>query len=220
MRFLGLALLAIAILCTLAIALLLKSESLDNTSFILATIWSLFLVTINWASSVYIFGKNKESPIFGILPSLSILLLLYSFVSIGLLLFYWNANGFGQLPTIHWVIQILGFGIVTSVVILQFMATKTAVVDQRSDLPTKSEMIDLLQNKRVTLGISSTKLRDSITELENLIKHSIPHPSTIKNEDAYKTLGDQIKLLTNSQITEEEWLDEIEKLRRIASVLR
>lgn len=220
MRFLGIALLTVAILCTISIALLLKPESLDSTSFTLATLWSLFLVTINWTSSVYIFRKTKESTVFGILPSVSNLFLLYSFFSIGLMLFYWNTNNFGQLPTSHWVIQIFGFGVVTSVVLLQFMATKTADVDQRPDLPKKSEMIGLLQNKRVSLGISSKKLRDSITELENLIKHSLPHPAVINDENGYKALSEQITDLANSDMTEAEWLEKIIKLCQMVSVLR
>ena len=220
MRFLGLALLAVAILCTLSIALLLKPDSLYNTSFTLATLWSLFLITINWASSVLIFGKTRESTVFGVLPSVSILLLFYSFFSIGLMLFYWNVNNYGPLPTSHWVIQILSFGVVTSVVILQFMATKTASVRDRSDLPTKLEMINALFTKRSSLNSTQTTLRDAISDLENLIKHTIPHPSTLQNVNTYTEINETIQSLSNSSSNEERWLEEINKLRRIAKTVR
>jgi hypothetical protein len=220
MRLLGLALLAIAISCTLSIALLLKPDSLSNTSFTLATLWSLFLVTINWASSVYIFSKTKESTVFGILPSVSVLLLFYSFFSVGVMLLYWNANNFGQLPTSHWVIQILGFGIVTSIVILQFIATKAASVENPNDLPTKLEMINALFAKRCNLDPAQTTLRDALSDLEDLIRYTIPHPSILKNVDDYKQISESIQSLSGSALSEEHWLDEINKLRRIAKSVR
>lgn len=220
MRSLAIALLIISVLCTLAIALLLKPDYLDNTSFTLAVLWSLFLVTINWVSSVYIFSKTKAAPIFGILPSLSFLLLLYSFGSVGLLLFYWNANEFGYLPTSHWVLQILGFGVIFSIVILQFMAAKTAAVDQPSDLPQKSELIGLLQDMRLTVDISSPRLRDSITEIEDLIRYSVPHPSVVVDQERYRQLGKEISFLSVTDISEAEWMEKIITLRVLVSTIK
>jgi hypothetical protein len=220
MKFLGLALIIVVVLCTTAIAFLLRPESLDTTSFIFATLWVLFLVLINLVSSLYIFGKNKESTVYGILPSLSIVLLIYSIFSVLLLLFFWNANDFRALPTIHWVFQILGFGIVSIVVIMQFMASKTAVVDQRLDLPQKSDMIIQLEKIRIQLSRNSSNLGNKIVQLENTIRYSIPHPTQIRDIDEYHNLNNDLLSLANPNITEDELLKIVDRLNRTASVIK
>ena len=104
MKWLAIALLLILEFAIIVVAVLARPEMVGELEFWLIVVWLLFLVFLNWSVSSYIFWKIRDSDKstqFGILPSLNILVFLYSVASVSFLTFSWNSTNFGVLPNGH-----------------------------------------------------------------------------------------------------------------------
>ena len=97
MKKLSLSLFLIIAAFIIVVAILLAPEQIKNVYFWVTIGWLVFLSFINWFVSTYIFlkdGKNSINPKFGILPSLNIVVFIYSIISAVFLLFTWFTNDF------------------------------------------------------------------------------------------------------------------------------
>ena len=220
MKALAFALLAVLILSAFSIALVVRPVALSDTAFFVAVSWLIFLLIINWGVAVWGFSGKSSSSIFAILPSLSLIVFIYSIFSVGLTIFYWLQTNFGSLPPAHWVFQTCGFALIATLVILQLLASKAADIGNRSDLPSKESLVSVLEIKRASLAPNAADLRDALFSLERAIKHSIPHLTVLRDQEQYKLLADGVNELFKSDAAGSDWISRLEKLRRVADTVR
>ena len=185
------------------IAVLIKPIQLDNTSFLFALFWLLTLVAINWAISVFFFTdiKGKDNTQFGILPSLHLIVFLYSIYSVGLLIYFWNSVNFSKLPIIHWLFQLIGFGIAGIIFILVLIAGKSAQISLPLGTVPKEELLDKLKVLALSLPSDSSKTLALLNNLESVVRHSVPHASVVKYKGRYTDLTNRIMSLTTDDLS-------------------
>lgn len=194
MKLLSVLLFLVISIGILAIAILLAPNQLSNIYFWITIIWLIILSGLNWFASTFIFVASKEnlkSSTYGILPSLNIIIFIYSLFSGAFLISTWYSNDFGILSNGHLILQIILFIIVSSFTILMFISAKAASVAE-SNLTSKDELLSILK-----LSISNENFADDtinlIKELNEIIKYSIPHLTKLKSKNNYIELAEGIK---------------------------
>ncbi len=194
MKLLSVLLFLVISIGILAIAILLAPNQLSNIYFWITIIWLIILSGLNWFASTFIFVASKEnlkSSTYGILPSLNIIIFIYSLFSGTFLISTWYSNDFGILSNGHLILQIILFLIVSSFTILMFISAKAASVAE-SNLTSKDELLSILK-----LSISNENFADDtinlIKELNEIIKYSIPHLTKLKSKNNYIELVEGIK---------------------------
>ncbi len=194
MKLLSVLLFLVISIGILAIAILLAPNQLSNIYFWITIIWLIILSGLNWFASTFIFVASKEnlkSSTYGILPSLNIIIFIYSLFSGTFLISTWYSNDFGILSNGHLILQIILFLIVSSFTILMFISAKAASVAE-SNLTPKDELLSILK-----LSISNENFADDtinlIRELNEIIKYSIPHLTKLKSKNNYIELVEGIK---------------------------
>jgi len=194
MKLLSVLLFLVISIGILAIAILLAPNQLSNLYFWITIIWLIILSGLNWFASTFIFVASKEnlkSSTYGILPSLNIIIFIYSLFSGTFLISTWYSNDFGIISNGHLILQIILFLIVSSFTILMFISAKAASVDE-SNLTSKDELISILK-----LSLSKNNLEEDITnsikELIETINYSIPHLTKLKSENNYIELAEGVK---------------------------
>ena len=194
MKLLSVLLFLVISIGILAIAILLAPNQLSNLYFWITIIWLIILSGLNWFASTFIFVASKEnlkSSTYGILPSLNIIIFIYSLFSGTFLISTWYSNDFGILSNGHLILQIILFLIVSSFTILMFISAKAASVAE-SNLTSKDELLSILK-----LSISNENFADDtinlIKELNEIIKYSIPHLTKLKSKNNYIELVEGIK---------------------------
>ena len=160
MKLLSILLFLVISLGILAIAILLAPDQLSNIYFWITIVWLIILSLLNWFASTFIFiasNENLKSSTYGILPSLNIIIFIYSIFSAIFLILTWYSNDFGILSSSHLILQIIIFIIVSSLSILMFISAKASSVDE-SNLTSKDELISILK-----LSLSKNNLEEDIT---------------------------------------------------------
>ena len=117
MKLLSILLFLVISLGILAIAILLAPNQLSNIYFWITIVWLIILSLLNWFASTFIFiasNENLKSSTYGILPSLNIIIFIYSIFSAIFLILTWYSNDFGILSNNHLILQITIFIIVSS----------------------------------------------------------------------------------------------------------
>ena len=98
---------ALGIIC---LSLLIAPSQIENIYFWITISWFIFLTFINWLTSTLIFygvdPSNTKNANFGILPSLGIVIFIYSILSAFFLLATWYINDFGLIPNWHLILQV------------------------------------------------------------------------------------------------------------------
>tara|TARA_Y100000385_G_C12854373_1_gene534516 strand:+ start:82 stop:741 length:660 start_codon:yes stop_codon:yes gene_type:complete len=194
MKLLSILLFLVISLGILAIAILLAPNQLSNIYFWITIVWLIILSLLNWFASTFIFiasNENLKSSTYGILPSLNIIIFIYSIFSAIFLILTWYSNDFGILSNSHLILQIIIFIIVSSLSILMFISSKASSVDE-SNLTSKDELLSILK-----LLLSKNNLEEDITnsikELIETINYSIPHLTKLKSENNYIKLAEGVK---------------------------
>ncbi|SVE39618.1 uncharacterized protein METZ01_LOCUS492472, partial [marine metagenome] len=85
---LSIAILGVICVATISVAVLIFPEKVTTLSFWLNVSWLLILVFLNWAASTLIFffaQGDENSPLMGALPSINIIVFIYSLISASLL---------------------------------------------------------------------------------------------------------------------------------------
>lgn len=190
--------------CIYVIAILIAPNQIDNTYFWITVGWLIFLSGLNWVVSTYIFigakDSNSKSTNFGILPSLNIIVFIYSLFSAGFLLSTWFVNDFVLLPHWHLISQVVLFLIVSSLGILMFISAKAAEVPSHNFDTSKEELIKIINNLKLNYESSSENFL-LLKELSEIVTYSIPHLSKITSDQKYIDLCNGLKEFENSDST-------------------
>lgn len=193
-------LLLVIAVCIVAVAILIAPNQIDNTYFWITVGWLIVLSGLNWLVSTYIFigakDSNSQSTNFGILPSLNIIVFIYSLFSAGFLLSTWFVNDFILLPNWHLISQVVLFLIVSSLSILMFISAKAAEVPSHNFDVSKEELIKIINNVKSNYESNSDNFI-ILKELCEVVKYSIPHLSNIKSNSNYNNLCKELINLEN-----------------------
>ncbi len=196
MKLLSISLFLLIAFGVVGISVLIAPGQLDNNYFWITVGWLVFLSGLNWFVSTFIlFGineKNNQSKKFGILPSLNILVFIYSIISALFLLSTWFINDFIFLPNWHLISQLILLLITGSISILMLISAKAAETPVTQLSTDKDDLIKSLKviSNRNMIDDKSSKL---LKELAEIIKYSMPHLSQIKSVKTYEQLVDNIK---------------------------
>ncbi len=189
MKKLSLALFLIIAATIIVVAVLLAPEQVHNTYFWVTIGWLVFLSFLNWFVSTYIFlksGKNSINTKFGILPSLNIVVFIYSIISATFLLFTWFTNESNVLPNWHLITQILLFSTLSIFTIFFLFASKGAEISKGNFSIDKTKLLS------TTEYLKSQDQNDEnkkyLGELYEVINYSIPHLTKLKSEENYRDL--------------------------------
>ena len=207
--------------CIVAIAVLIAPNQIDNTYFWITVGWLVVLAGLNWVVSTYIFigakDSNSQSTNFGILPSLNIIVFIYSLFSAGFLLSTWFVNDFTLLPNWHLISQVVLFLIVSSLSILMFISAKAAEIPSDNFDISKEELIKIIDNIKSNYD-SGTENFLLTKELSEIVKYSIPHLSKITSDQKYTELCNGLKELEISDSTTVS-VEKIQELLKLAKSL-
>ncbi len=189
MKKLSLALFLIIAATIIVVAVLLAPEQVHNTYFWVTIGWLVFLSFLNWFVSTYIFlksGKNSINTKFGILPSLNVVVFIYSIISATFLLFTWFTNESNVLPNWHLITQILLFSTLSIFTIFFLFASKGAEISKGNFSIDKTKLLS------TTEYLKSQDQNDEnkkyLGELYEVINYSIPHLTKLKSEENYRDL--------------------------------
>ena len=192
MKLLSIILFLIIAVSILVVALLINPDQINNHFFWITVGWLIFLSGLNWFASTFMFigasKSNSNSRIFGIIPSLNILVFIYSLISASLLISTWYLNDFGMFPNSHLILQVILFAIVASISVLMLIAAKASLINNINVTLSKDE---LLRRLKAIQSIDNLNEENSILikELIELVKYSIPHLSQLNSKDNYEKLA-------------------------------
>ena len=205
---------ALGIIC---LSLLIAPSQIENIYFWITISWFIFLTFINWLTSTLIFygvdPSNTKNANFGILPSLGIVIFIYSILSAFFLLTTWYINDFGLIPNWHLILQVFIALIAVILTILIFIAAKSSKKNVNKNLASKSllfDYVDSIENN----NSDNEDLKESLKQLREIIEYNIPDISYIKSINKYEELVDSLKKLSiNNNV------DEIKKIIQLAKIL-
>ena len=223
-RTLSFVLLIFSIAVVSSLAILLRPENLSSNNFYAALLWVNFLVFLNWYLFISFFSKNEgttgSSTTFGILPSIHLITILYTVITVGLLLFFWRQSDFQSLSTSHWILQVLSVGIYGALSLSILISAKTAETPGTPQhLETKTTLLKRVETIENFLELQEQSLdpdwRSKIRALESAIKHSVPHPSALRDQETYLELSGALNDVLENRQTD-DLLKEIQRLVRLA----
>ncbi len=191
MKLLSIILFLLIAVSIFLVSILINPDQLKNLYFWITIGWLITLTGLNWLASTFMFiGGSHSDPntrIFGILPSLNILVFIYSFISATFLISTWYLNDFGEFQNSHLILQIILFAVVASISILMFIAAKSAQVETPNVSLNKEELTKILKAIQSIKDLSEDKSA-MIKELTELVKYSIPHLSKLNSKENYEKL--------------------------------
>ncbi len=202
----------VTVLAILTIAILLNPNKTNSLIFWGQLGWFIFLAILNLLASGAFFSSGKieskhSKKSIAILPSLNILVLIYSIISATLLLT--NISLISSFVNqYHLVLQIAFSAIFIILGLLIYMASKGAEVN----LPNNKRREDLLHDLKF-IGLNLELSDDSLfIDLVEQIKYKMPHPSSIDKNLYNEIVEDIIELSqTDSVDNVKHKLDEILK---------
>lgn len=198
MKFLNIALLLVSVFSFIIISFLIYPARMNIQYYIYSVSWGIFLITLNWYVSTYVMvrlQKKYKSTSFGVLPSLHLIIFIYSISSMLLVIIGWISGNLKILPMWHWLLQTVFFAISSIIVIITLMAIKTAGIDSNLELINKNYMINLIIQKQSLSLSNSSSLKYEIQTLINTIKYFIPNENLIKDKNYYNKFVNEIKNL-------------------------
>ena len=202
----------VTVLAILTIAILLNPNKTNSLIFWGQLGWFIFLAIINLLVSGAFFSSGKigskhSKKSIAILPSINILVLIYSIISATLLLT--NISLISSFVNhYHLVLQIAFSAIFIILGLLIYLASKGAEVN----LPKNKRREDLLHDLKA-IGLNLQLSDDSLfMDLVEHIKYKMPHPSSIDKNLYSEIVEDIISLSqTDSVDNVKHKLDEILK---------
>ena len=202
----------VTVLAILTIAILLNPNKTNSLIFWGQLGWFIFLAILNLLVSGAFFSSGKieskhSKKSIAILPSLNILVLIYSIISATLLLT--NISLISSFVNqYHLVLQIAFSAIFIILGLLIYMVSKGAEVN----LPNNKRREDLLHDLK-SIGLNLELSDDSLfIDLVEQIKYKMPHPSSIDKNLYNEIVEDIIELSqTDSVDNVKHKLDEILK---------
>lgn len=184
----------------------------NNASIFKAFFWLLFLIFLNWLVSFSYFSntKNKyKNEKFGVLPSISILITIYSIVS-GIFIILNTFINLALLNDYHLSIQIVLITIVISLCLVMLITSAGAVVGNNEFLP-KLDLIKLINKKFKFYQLNKNNDDDITSKINDLIayiKYKMPHLSSI-DLDAYNDVINEIHSIESEKMNSNDRVVEI-----------
>ena len=205
---------AFGIIC---LSLLIAPSQIENIYFWITISWFIFLTFINWLTSTLIFygidPSNTKNANFGILPSLGIVIFIYSILSAFFLLATWYINDFGLIPNWHLILQVFIALIAVILIILIFIAAKSSKKNINKNLAPKTLLFDYI-NTIENNNSEKEDLKESLKQLKEIIEYNIPDINYIESINKYEELVDSLKKLSiNNNV------DEVKKIIQLAKIL-
>lgn len=146
----------------------------------LSVTWVLILVTLNWFTSVIVFGSQRSKSeaqsgsIYGTLPAISLLIFFYSILSTTMLVSYNLQITGGKL---HAVVQISLLLIFATVVLLAMTAPRLASSGMTSTV-SQRDLLSIINRWRVMCADNADTVKE-IDRLVNYIQFKMPHPARL-----------------------------------------
>lgn len=146
----------------------------------LSVTWVLILITLNWFTSVVVFGAQRSKreaqsgSIYGTLPAISLLIFFYSILSTTVLVFY-NLEITGS--KFHAVAQISLLLIFASVVLLAMTTPRLASSGMTSTV-NQRDLLSIINRWRLMCADNADTVNE-IDRLVNYIQFKMPHPARL-----------------------------------------
>jgi len=215
MKTLNILVLLILLICTCLVSFLLKPVELNVNNYIYSLSWILFLIVVNWYVSTYVITKvniNNSNTLLGVLPSLHLVVFIYSILSIVMLIISWKIVNYTYLPKWHWILQILAFGSTSIVIILMLMTSKASDVNISFQYEDKIYLRNKVDIIKLNLPDYLSPLSKDLKILDNNIKYFIPHHDYIKNKSNYKNLVSGLENIDFSNVSFDDAKKKVDKL--------
>lgn len=183
MRKLLLMILLLTIVAITAVLWVLNPDNIYSISFWTYLGWIIFLVSINWLiSGIFLsnamLNNEKKPNNFGILPSLNIIIFVYTLVS--LMLIGFNLLGkvyleFNPVKDYHLVLQIIAasFCLVLSLTILLISKGNGSDIQK---ITSRGEILDDLHEIKIKYDLPPSSTIDDVMEY---VKFRLPHPKNV-----------------------------------------
>ena len=182
-----------------------KPENADNLDYWLSAFWIIFLCFINWFTGTFILARaseNGRSTLFGVMPSIHLIVFVYSIASALALIISWYTEGITSLPNWHLVFQITIATASLVIITLQLIAAKGA------EMPATPvgirEKDDLLIQLTRSRQILSPQCGAKIQELSDYLRYSVPHLARLKSRDDYIKFSSLLDELQSIDADEEK----------------
>jgi len=150
-----------------------------------ATGWICLLTSLNWTASAAVFSKNQSKgqtksesgSIFGALPAINIILLIYSLFSVGILLLT------SALDIVNWTVQLVSqtilFVAAAVLTLITLVAVKGAQYGSHTKV-SKSEILNTLRHFRQQ--INDPDLKKTVNALITYVQSTMPNPSNLDQD--------------------------------------
>ena len=209
MKKLALSILGIILLSIITISVLLNPDNLDNNSFWFKVSWICFLSGLNWWASVALFSSdNKASTKFAILPSINIVVVIYSIVSAFLLFLPLLFNFETKIP-FHLISQIVLAAITSLLIVFMLMSAKAAEIPTDGSAFPKNVLIEKMTRIMNKIHVPAEKNAFE-SALERVKYHSF-HNSKLQRISQYHELCSLIESL-ESNFDEVTFKDDISSI--------
>ena len=194
--------LAVIIVSIILISVLLSPSEIKLASFWLPVSWLVLLATLNWVvSAIFFFDgtekKENSKKSIGVLPSINILILFYSFISITLLTLNSTKEiiGIEEFMSSYHIIFQISLGSIFTVLILSILIAAKGAESGAENIKTREDLIIELSAINVQYDFEKNNLFNDLVEY---VSYKMPHPSSI-NRSQYNDFILQIEMISNSE---------------------
>tara|TARA_B110000116_G_C16646218_1_gene495170 strand:+ start:186 stop:830 length:645 start_codon:yes stop_codon:yes gene_type:complete len=179
-------------------------------------IWLSILTFLNWyiAAKIFFIGKSKN-PLFGVLPIISIVLLIGSLISA--VLMFLNSTESALTSNFHLITQILVIA-TTSIFLILFKITSLLfgmkTTDIKKDHISKIECIKIINQ---LLNQVPNEQKQHFKKIMNIIEYDLPHDNKLQDINDWQTLSSNLKnYQTANQLSvkqTEDWIKLAQKIQ-------
>ncbi len=219
MARLAILLLIIIEVTVIASALIALPERIFSVGFWLTIAWFAFLIFLNWFISSYILFRLSDvlnRPVFGALPSLNIVVFLYSLVSAGLLSTTWFAPGFDAASKVHLISQVVAFGFSAVIVVFIYIAAKSAEMPSADGTITTRELAQKIELLIQDAPNDELQAKNQLKELLEQVRYSLPHSSKLVASENYKELCVKVMGMDSDTLSNSELRPDFRELMKLA----
>lgn len=177
------------------VALIAQPDKIYESEFLVTIVWLTFLIFLNWFLSSYILFKIKSQMnqrILGALPSLNIVVFIYSLASACLVSATWLIINFQIFEQAHLILQLILLAgmIILSMFIL--IASKAADIDVDVDTITTRELAKTLEMLIQEAPQEDIEFSNNLKKLLEHVRYSMPHTSKLSDSQNYRELCSRV----------------------------
>ncbi|MDG1052106.1 MAG: hypothetical protein P8O81_01805 [Flavobacteriaceae bacterium] len=207
MKILSIVLFLIIAVGILILSILIAPGQISNNYFWITVSWLIFLSFLNWLVSTFIFygvkSNNTNNSSFGILPSLGIIVFIYSLFSAFFLLSTWYVNDFGLIPNWHLILQVsIALAFLTLIVIMFIAAKSSRKITSNNKLKPKSVLLNYISEIEKN-NLDEEDIKGLLKQLYEIIQYSIPDVNYVKSPENYEKLCETLSSISKDNKTTE-----------------